>query len=73
MRGWRRRKMGKISYKQIELAKNGFECKPGQGYGRYPFLVVNHNHNDDLLYFIDLEQAYFIIKRDYLEEEKQQK
>ena len=58
--------MSRISNKQLELNNHGFECKPGEGYGKYPFLVINHNDNDEKLYFTDLDQAFFIIMRDYV-------
>ena len=58
--------MSKISNKQIELNNHGFECKPGEGHGKYPFLVIDHNDNDEKLYFTNVDQAFFIIMRDYV-------
>jgi hypothetical protein len=56
--------------KVIFLGKYGFEVRPEAGSRCYPYLIIDHNQNNDKLYFSNLDQAFEVIKRCYLPKEK---
>lgn len=52
------------------LQQHGFEVRPGEGSRCYPYLVIDHNCNGEKMYFANVDQAYTIITRWYLQKQK---